>query len=172
MQNALGLRVHAASSLRRVFERTQYAPEVSPVLSPILIDLGDFAEAVEVARRGVELSKYSADAHARLAWSCYRANETDEAITAARMACDLDPVHPHAIWILVLARLRTPAAGEARAAADHALRVRELLSPGLDTSFLATFLGELAAVAAADEATAQLVAELRQRLAAPVQSSL
>jgi hypothetical protein len=80
-------------------------------------------------------------------------------------------VHPRATWILILALLRTPAPGEARAAADHALRVRQLLSPGLDTSFLATFDEELGALTAADAATAQLVAELRQRLAAPVQSS-
>lgn len=36
----------------------------------------------------------------------------------------------------------------------------------------AIFTEELDALPAADEATAQLVAELRQRLAAPVQSSL
>jgi hypothetical protein len=37
---------------------------------------------------------------------------------------------------------------------------------------VATFLEELAALAPADEASAPLLAELRQRLAAPVQSSL
>jgi hypothetical protein len=171
-QNLLGLRAQAAASWRRALELQVRAAEIPPVLAQILIDLGDFAGAAEVARRGVELSAESADAHALLAWSCYRANEIDEAVAAARMACDLDPVHPRATWLMVLALLRMPALAEARAAADHALRVRQLLSPGLDTSFLATFREELGALSAADEATAQLVAELRQRLAAPVQSSL
>jgi tetratricopeptide (TPR) repeat protein len=184
-QNALGLRAQAAASLRRAFElRDPAAPirqafeledpaaEIPPVLAELLIDLGDFAGAVPVARRGVERSRYSADAHALLAWSCYRANATVEAVSAARTACDLDPVHPRATWILILALLRAFVPGEAREATDHALRVRELLSPGLDTTFLATFTEELGELAAPDAATAQLVAELRQRLAAPVQSSL
>ncbi|HEX3478453.1 MAG TPA: hypothetical protein VHT91_25705, partial [Kofleriaceae bacterium] len=171
-QNLLGLRAQAAASWRRALELQERAPEIPPVLAQILIDLGDFAGAMEVARLGIGLSVYSADAHALLAWSCYRASEITEAVAAARMACDLDPVHPRAIWIRILVLLRTPAPGEARAAADHALRVRQLLSPGLDTSFLATFTEELGAIAAADEATVQLIAELRQRLAAPVQSSL
>jgi HEAT repeat protein len=171
-QNALGLRAQAAASWRRALELQEHAAEIPPVLADTLIDLGDFARAVEVARHGAELSTYSADAHVLLAWSCYRASSIEEAVAAARLACDLDPVHPRAIWILALALLRVPALGEARAAADHALRVRQLLSPGLDTSFLATFTEELGAIPAADEATVQLIAELRQRLAAPVQSSL
>jgi predicted Zn-dependent protease len=171
-QNALGLRAHAAESLWRAFELDDHEAEIPPVLAPILIDLGNCAAALQVAQHGVLLSEYSADAHELLAWSCYRANEIEEAVAAARMACDLDPVHPRAIWILVLALLRSSAAGEAREATDHALRVRELLSPGLDTTFLATFTEELGELAAPDAATAQLVAELRQRLAAPVQSSL
>ena len=171
-QAALGLQGQAAASLWRAFELQPRATELPPVLAELLIDLGDFEEAVQVARRGVALSEHSADAHALLAWSCYRASSIDEAVAAARLACDLDPVHPRATWILVLALLRAPAPAEARAAADHALRVRQLLSPGLDTSFVATFTEELGALPAADEATAQLVGELRQRLAAPVQSSL
>jgi tetratricopeptide (TPR) repeat protein len=171
-QVALGLREEAAASLRRAFERQRSATELPPVLAELLIDLGDFDEARQVARHGVELTPSSADAHALLAWSCYRANAIEEAVAAARMACDLDPVHPRAIWILVLALLRAPAPEQARGAAEHALRVRQLLSPGLDTSFVATFTVELGALAADDEATAQLVAKLQQRLAAPVQSSL
>lgn len=171
-QNALGLRAHAAASLRRALDLDDHEAEIPPVLAPILIDLGDFAGALQVAQHGILISEYSADAHALLAWSCYRANATAEAVVAARMACDLDPVHPRAIWIRVLALLGTTAPGEARAAADHALQVRQLLSPGLDTSFLATFTAELAAIAPADDASAQLIGELRERLAAPVQSSL
>jgi HEAT repeat protein len=170
--DALGQRAQAAASLRRAFELEAHAAAIPPVLAEILIALGDFAGAVEVARRGVDLSEDGADAHALLAWSCYRASKIWEAVTAARMACDLDPVHPRAIWILVLVLLRVPAPAVARQAVEHALRVRQLLSPGLDTSFLATFTEELGAIAAADEATTQLIAELRQRLAAPVQSSL
>lgn len=171
-QSALGLRSQAAASFRRAFELEGRMAAIPTVLAETLIDLGDFAGAAEAAWHGVDLSADSADAHALLAWSCYRANTIAEAVDAARMACDLDPVHPRASWILVLALLRTPAPGEARAAAEHALRVRQLLSPGLDTSFVATFEQELATLAAADEATAQLIAELRQRLAAPVQSPL
>ncbi len=48
-----------------------------------------------------------------------------------------------AMWILVLGHLSQGSVAEARAAFQHALKVRQYLSPGLDDSFMAVFVDEL-----------------------------
>jgi hypothetical protein len=101
---------------------------------------------MEAARRGVEIAPHDPEALSILAWSSYKAGAIQEGVEAASKALDLDPVHSKALWIVLLGHLHLANLEESRSASQHALTVRRVLSPGLDTSFVASFLKELESI--------------------------
>ena len=70
------------------------------------------------------------------------------------------------MWIVLLGHLRQENLNESRVAWQHACRAHELLSPGLDTSFLATFKAELQSLQPGDDDIARLVDEISEVLRA------
>jgi tetratricopeptide (TPR) repeat protein len=161
---ALGRLDQAAESFQRAFELEHRASVIPQALAQTFLGLDDPQRAVEAARRGVEIDPGDADAQAILAWSSYKAGAIPEAVEAANKAVDLDPVHGDAVWIVLLGHLRQADAGAARTAFHHAQRVRRLLSPGLDTSFMTTFAGELESIQIADADISRLLEEIDHTL--------
>jgi tetratricopeptide (TPR) repeat protein len=140
---SLGQLEEAADSFQRGFELMERASVIPQELAKTFIELGDFPRAMETARRGVEIDPGDADSQSILAWSSYKAGAIPEAVEAASKAVDLDPVHGDAIWIVVLGHIRQANLEKSRSAFQHAMRVKNLLSPGLDTSFVPSFMKEL-----------------------------
>jgi tetratricopeptide (TPR) repeat protein len=161
---SLGRLDQAADSFQRAGELEEGASIIPQALAQTFLELGDFPRAMEIARRGVEIDPRSADAASILAWSCYKAGAIPEAIEAARRAVDLDPVHGDAIWIVLLAEIRQANPEEARSAFEHARRVRQLLSPGLDTSFLPSFLKELESIDTGEAEISRLIDDIKEAL--------
>ena len=124
----------AADSYQRAFELEQWASVIPVALAQTFLELGDFPRAMETARRGLEIDPGDAEAHSILAWSSYKAGAIPEALEAASKAVDLDPVHADAIWIVLPGHIRQANLEQSRSTFQHALRVRQLLSPGLDAS--------------------------------------
>jgi tetratricopeptide (TPR) repeat protein len=160
----LGERKLAAESFERARELEWRVSAIPQALAETLLDLGEYARAIEAARNGVEIAPDDAEAQSILAFSTYKGGAIDESVEAASKAVALDPVHSEAIWILVLGRLRQANLDESRAAIQHALRVRELLSPGLDTSFEATVLKELASIKIDNSDILKLVAKVKDAI--------
>jgi len=121
---------------------------------------------MEAARRATEIAPGDADAQSILAWSSYKAGAIPEALDAASKAVDLDPVHRDAIWIVLMGHIRQGNLEEARAAFKHALQVRRVLSPGLDTSFLTSFIKALEGIKTDNAEMLQLIAEIKDALTA------
>jgi tetratricopeptide (TPR) repeat protein len=140
---SLGRLEMAADSFQRASELEKEASVIPQALAQIFLELGDFPRAMETARRGVEIDPANAEAQVVLAWSSYKAGEISVAVEAAARAVDLDPVHSDAIWIVVLGHIRQASVKESRLAFEHALRARQLLSPGLSNSFVTSFAEEL-----------------------------
>lgn len=137
---------------------------IPQVLAQTFLELDDPQRAIEAARRGVEINPEDAEILSILAWSSYKAGAIPEAIAAASRALDLDPVHGDALWIVLLGHLRQADAGAAQAAFHRAERVRQLLSSGLDTSFLRTFTDELESIETADADISRLLEEINHAL--------
>jgi tetratricopeptide (TPR) repeat protein len=159
----LGRLEEAAKSFAHACELNKGAPVIPRALAETYLEAGQFAQAMETARSAVEFAPYDAEAQATLAWSSYKASAFAEAENAGAKAVAFDPVHATAIWILVLAQLRQGDHVKARAAFLHAMRVRQVLSPGYDDSFVATFLRELSAIPEKTEST-ETVREIRNAL--------
>jgi tetratricopeptide (TPR) repeat protein len=134
---------------------------IPQALAQTFLELGDFPRAMETARRGVEIAPGEAEAQSILAWSSYKAGEIQEAVDAASKAVDLDPVHGGAIWIVLLGHICQANLGESRSAFQHALRVWQLLSPGLDTSFVMSFLKELEGYKTDNAEISRLIDEIK-----------
>jgi tetratricopeptide (TPR) repeat protein len=160
---SLGRLDQAADSFQRASGLLQ-ASVITQVLAQTYLELGDSSRAMATGRRGVEMEPGNADAQSILAWSCYKAGEIPEAIEAAGKALDLDPVLADAIWILLLAHLRQGNLGQSRAAFQHAVRVRQLLSPGLVSSFLTAFMKEVQSITTEDPETWRLIEEIKDTL--------
>jgi tetratricopeptide (TPR) repeat protein len=154
----------AADSYQRAFELEERAPMIPQALAQTFLELGDYRRAMENAQRGVEIDPSDADSQSLLAWSSYKTGAIQEAVEAASKAVDLDPVHSDAIWIVLLGHVRQANLGESRSALHHALRVRQLLSPDLDTSFVADFLEELDKIKADTVEISQLMEEIKEVL--------
>jgi tetratricopeptide (TPR) repeat protein len=154
----------AAESYQRAFDLENQASVIPQALAQTFLELGDVARASESARRGVELNPGDADAQAILAWCSYKNNETQTAIDAASKAVALDPVHGDAVLLVLLAHLREGDLENARKAFQHARLVHELLSPGLDTSFVATFLRELRQLEPRSSDLSALISEIMSSL--------
>jgi tetratricopeptide (TPR) repeat protein len=162
----LGQLSEAAEDYRRASELASWASEIPLELADTLIDLGDYQHAVEAARKGVAISKGDAEIHAILAWSCYKAGLIEEAQQSAGTAIDLDPVQPTANWVFLLAHLRQEHLDEARAAFEHVVRVREILSPDLDTSFIKSVRAEFDGISSDKPDLRQLLGEIKDALPA------
>jgi tetratricopeptide (TPR) repeat protein len=160
----LGRLDQAANSFQRAFELEQMASVIPQALAQTFLELGDFPRAMETARRGVEIDPGNADAQSILAWSSYKAGAIPEAVEAASKAIGLDPVHGDAIWIVLLGHLRQANWGESRSAFQHAMRVRQLLSPGLDTSFVTDFVKELEGIKIDSTEITRLMDDIKETL--------
>jgi tetratricopeptide (TPR) repeat protein len=154
----------AAGSYQRVFELEEQVSVIPQVLAKIFLELGDYRRAMQTAWRGVEIAPVDAGAPSILAWSSYKAGAIPEAVEAASKAIDLDPVHGDAIWIVVLGHIRQVNVEEGRSAFQHALRVRQLLSPGLDTSFITSFVKELEGIQTDNAEISRLIEEIKDVL--------
>lgn len=172
--NLFWWRGHALAELGRLpeaaesYERaTQLASDVSMIpqaLADTFLKLGDFTRAVEAAKKAVEISPMDAEAQVTLARSSYYAGEMEDASKAASTALDLDPVHHEAIWLVLLCQLKLGNVKESRAAFQHAMKVRKILTPGLDESFLPTFLEDLTAINSDNVEISELVNEIKNAL--------
>jgi tetratricopeptide (TPR) repeat protein len=162
----LGQLREAAEDYRRASELASGASIIPLELADTLIDLGDYQHAVEAARTGVVISEGDAETHAILAFSCYKAGLIEEAQQSAGTAIDLDPVQPTANWVFLLAHLRQEHLDAARAAFGHVVRVREILSPDLDTSFIKSFRAEFDGISSDNPDLRQLLDEIKEALPA------
>jgi tetratricopeptide (TPR) repeat protein len=158
---SLGRLEPAAVSLQRAFELEKQASVIPQALAQTFLELGDSSRAMATARRGVEIEPANADAQSIMAWSSYKAGAIPEAIEAASKAVDLDPVHANAIWILLLAHLRQANLRQSRTAFQHALRVHQLLSPGLNTSFVTTLMKEVQSITTDNAEISRLIEEIK-----------
>ena len=167
---ALSLRLRrlgqAAKSYQHAFELEKQASVIPQALAETFLELPDYPRAMEAARRATEIAPGDADAQSILAWSSYKAGAIPEALDAASKAVDLDPVHRDAIWIVLMGHIRQGNLEEARAAFKHALQVRRVLSPGLDTSFLTSFIKALEGIKTDNAEMLQLIAEIKDALTA------
>ncbi len=154
----------AAESYERANQLATHVSMIPQALAKIFLELNDYARAVEAARTSVEISPTDTDAQAILARSSYKAGAMNDAVQAAIKAVALDPVHSEAIWVLVLVQLQCASVAEARAAFEHALKVRTYLSPGLDESFLPVFLDELDTIKSDNPEISQLITEIKSAL--------
>jgi len=161
---SLGRLDRAADNYQRAFELEKRASVIPQALAQTFLELGDFPRAMETARRGVEIAPADAEAQSILAWSSYKAGAIPEAVEAASKAVDLDPVHGDAIWIVLLGHVRQANLEESRSAFQHAMRVRQLLSPGLDTSFVTSFVKELEDIEVDDAEGTRLVDDIKEAL--------
>jgi tetratricopeptide (TPR) repeat protein len=157
-----GALADAAQSFAHAAELMQSAAVIWQALADVLLELREDARAVESARRSVGIAPYDADAQAILALCCYRTGAYAEAGQAAAQAIDLNPVHPKAIWIAVLAALRQGDLESARTSFRHARTVWQTLSPGFDVSYRSEVLNELSAIVRGDDEVAVLIADIRQ----------
>jgi tetratricopeptide (TPR) repeat protein len=160
----LGRLEQAADSYQRASELASSAPVIPLALANTYLELEDFPRAMETARRGVEIEPDSADAQSILAWSSYKAGAIPESVEAASKAVSLDPAHSDAIWLVLLGHLYQANSGEARSAFQHAMRVRQLLSPGLDTSFAARFVKEIEEIEVDSAESRRLVDDIKEAL--------
>ena len=161
---SLGRLELAADSYQRASELASDAAVIPKVLALTFLELGDATRAMATARRGVELEPGNADVQSIMAWSSFKADAIPDAIEAANKAVVLDPVHVDAIWILLLAQLRQGNLEASQAAFRHALRVRQLLSPGLDSSFLGTFMKEVKSITTDNPDISRLIEEIKNTL--------
>lgn len=172
--NLFWLRGHALKNLRRLDQAAdsfQHASELEEQASVIpqalartFLELLDYPHAMEAARRGTEIAPGDAEAQSILAWSSYKAGAIPEAVKAASKAVDLDPVHSDAIWIALLGHIRQGNLEQSRLAFQHAMRVRRVLSPGLDTSFLTSFMKELEGIKTDNAEISRLMVEIKDAL--------
>ena len=161
----LGRLDRAADSYQRAFELEKQTSVIPQALAQTLLELGDYPRAMEAARRGVEIAPDNAEAQSILSWSSYKAGAIPEAVQAASKAVDLDPVHGNAIWIVLLGHIRQANLEESRSAFQHALRVRQLLSPGLDASFVTSFVvKELEGIKTDNAEISRLMEEIKDAL--------
>jgi tetratricopeptide (TPR) repeat protein len=167
---SLGRLEAAADSFQRASELEKQASVIPQALAQTFLELGDPSRAMATARRGVEIEPGNADIQSVMAWSSYKVGAISEAIEAASKAVDLDPVHAEAIWILLLAHLREGNSEASRAAFQHAVRVRQLLSPGLDRSFLGTFMKEVQSITTDNPEIARLIEEIKGTLGSDQQA--
>jgi tetratricopeptide (TPR) repeat protein len=167
---AVGRLEKAVESFERACELEGQASVIPQVLAETFLELDAPERAVNVARTAVAIDPGDAGAHATLAWSCYRAGALGDAVEAANDALGVDPVHGNAMWIVLLCQLRQENAGGSRAAWQHARRARELLSPGLDMSFVATFEDEIKSVQPASPEISALLDEIDETLRATASS--
>jgi tetratricopeptide (TPR) repeat protein len=161
----LGRLQQAADSYQHASELDKWSPAITHALAETLLELHDYPRAKEAASRAVEIAPGVADARSLLAWSCYKEGAIPDAIEAARIAVDLDPVHSDAIWIVLLGHIRNANLAESHSAFNHAQRVWQLLAPGLDISFLTTFLKELEDIKTDNGEISQLVTEIKASIA-------
>ncbi|HJS81689.1 MAG TPA: hypothetical protein VJ742_02515, partial [Nitrososphaera sp.] len=77
---------------------------------------------------------------------------------------DLDPTHNFAIWVALLGHLHQRNVEEARSAFKQAMRVRQLLSPDLDTSSVTSFLTEVDSIDTDNDEISRLMKEIRDAL--------
>jgi hypothetical protein len=85
-------------------------------------------------------------------------------VEAANKAVDLDPVHSDAIWIVLLGHIRQENLEKARSAFQDALRVLQLLSPGLDASFVPSFVKELENIKTDNAEILRLMEQIKEAL--------
>jgi tetratricopeptide (TPR) repeat protein len=161
---SLGRLGQAAKSYQHASELEKQDSVIPQALAQTFLELPDYPRAMEAARRGTEIAPGDADAQSILAWSSYKAGAIPDAVEAASKAVDLDPVHSDAIWIALLGHIRQGNLEEARAAFKHALQVRCVLSPGLDTSFLTSFMKELAGIKTDNVEISRLMSEIKAAL--------
>jgi len=161
---SLGRLDRAADNYQRAFELEKRASVIPQALAQTFLELGDFPRAMETARRGVEIAPADAEAQSILAWSSYKAGAIPEAVEAASKAVDLDPVHGDAIWIVLLGHVRQANLEESRSAFQHAMRVRQLLSPGLDTPFVTSFVKELEGINTDSAEISRLMDDIKEAL--------
>ena len=162
----LGQTGPAAKSFQHAFELEKQASLIPQELAQTFLELPDYPRAMEAARRGTEIAPGDAEAQSILAWSSYKAGAIPEAVEAASKAVDLDPVHSDAIRIAILGHIRQRNLEQSRLAFQHAMRVRRVLSPGLDTSFLTSFIKELEGIKTDNAEMLQLIAEIKDALTA------
>jgi tetratricopeptide (TPR) repeat protein len=158
----------AADNYARAAELEKEAPIIPQALAQTFLELGDVRRALDAARSAVDIDPSDVNSQSILAWCSYKFGNTDLAVKAASIAVDLDPVHGEAIWIILLVHISQRNLGEARVAFEHAVRVRQLLSPGLDTSFIPTFLEELEEIDIDNVEISSLVDEIRNALLSTV----
>jgi tetratricopeptide (TPR) repeat protein len=166
---SLGRLNDAADSYQHAFELEKQASVIPQAIAQTFLDLHDYPRAMEAARQAVEIAPGDADAQSVLAWSSYNAGTIQDAVTAASKAVDLDPVHNSAIWVVLLGHIRQANLGESRSAFQHALRVRQLLSPDPDTSFVTTFLKELQGIKGDNAEISRLIEEINSALKGDVE---
>jgi tetratricopeptide (TPR) repeat protein len=161
---SLGRLGQAADSYQHASELEERASVIPQALARIFLELPDYPRAMEAGRRGTETAPGDAEAQSILAWSSYKAGAVPEAVEAASKAVDLDPVHGDAIWIALLGHIRQGNLEQSRLAFQHAMRVRRVLSPGLDTSFLTSFMKEIAGIETDDAEISRLMVEIKDAL--------
>ena len=160
----LGRLNEAAESFQHAFELEKQASVIPQAIAQTLLDLRDYPRASEAARQAVEIAPGDANAQSVLAWSSYNSGTIQDALKAASKAVDLDPIHNSAIWVVLLGHIRQANLEESRSAFQHALRMRQLLSPDLDTSFVTTFLEELQGIKSDNAEISRLMEEIKSAL--------
>ncbi len=161
---SLGRLGPAADSYQHASNLANQAFEIPQALARTFLDLRNYPRAMAAARRGTEIAPGDAEAQSILAWSSYKVGAIPEAVEAASKAVDLDPVHSDAIWIAILGHIRQGNLEKSRLAFQHAMRVRRILSPGLDTSFLTSFIEELAGIKTDNVEISRLMVEIEDAL--------
>jgi tetratricopeptide (TPR) repeat protein len=161
---ALGRLEDAAQSFEKAYELGEEFSVIPQALAETLMQVEQFPRAMEAARGAVKIAPHDSDAQATLAWSSYKASAIPDAVEAADKAVALDPVHALAIWVAVLGHLRQPNPEKARVAFQHALRARQVLSPGFDNWFVPKFLEELDGIDTGLPGIAPLVEEIKLAL--------
>ena len=161
---ALGRLDQAAEAYERAAQLADGVSMIPQALSNTFVKLGDYERAVNAARKAVLISPTDAEAQATLARSSYKAGSIEETVGAATTAVDFDPVHHEAIWLVLLAYINRANVAESRSAFQHAMRVRQCLSPGLDESFVPVFLDELDRINSNNAEISQLVDEIKNAL--------
>jgi tetratricopeptide (TPR) repeat protein len=136
----------AAICYRRAFD-LKPSRDAGVPLAAMLIEVDEYASAYEVALKTFELVRYVTigDNYCLpiLAWAAYKAEKIEESLKAAKRLTDIDPVHPVAVWIMILIFLKQSDLQGLEVATRHARLVKEQLSPGFPPHFMREFREEL-----------------------------
>ena len=102
---AAGLTEEAIVRFRQAIERDRTAPGPYAMLAALLLRVGGYEEAREMARKACRLGPHLEDTHLTLATVYRRMRQLDKALAEAKRAASIDPDSPDAaLLVAILAR--------------------------------------------------------------------